>query len=283
MAPDGLLFGLLAALGWGIADFLVAHTGARIGERTVFAVAQPIGAVLLLAVLLERGVPLAPLVSTHVLVIGLLGGVALLALYTALRMGPVAIASPIGATYGGIAAVFAIVVGGEQLGPIPLGGAAAITVGVVLVSADPRAVQSALLERDSIRPTVGLAILAAIGLGASNYLLDALAVSVGPIAAVFGIRVVGSFIGAPFLRGIPSIPRVEYGPLLAVGILDTGAFVAFALGISAARVAVVTPIASLFALVTVALARLILHERLTPAQWIGVALVIFGTPLLSGY
>lgn len=282
MVPAGLLFGLLAALGWGVADFLVAHTGARVGERTVFAIAQPIGALLLLAVLLQRGVPLAPLVSTQVLVVGLVGAVALLALYTALRMGPVAIASPIGATYGGIAALFAILVGGESLGLLAIGGAVAITVGVVLVSADPRAVQSALLERDSIRPTVGLAILAALGLGASNYLLDALAFSVGPIAAVFGIRVVGSAVGTPFLGDVPSIPRVEYVPLVAVGVLDTGAFVAFALGISAERVAVVTPIASLFALVTVALARVILNERLTPAQWVGVALVIFGTPLLSG-
>jgi drug/metabolite transporter (DMT)-like permease len=282
VVPAGLLFGLLAALGWGVADFLVAHTGARVGERTVFAIAQPIGALLLLAVLLQRGVPLAPLVSTQVLVVGLVGAVALLALYTALRMGPVAIASPIGATYGGIAALFAILVGGESLGLLAIGGAVAITVGVVLVSADPRAVQSALLERDSIRPTVGLAILAALGLGASNYLLDALAFSVGPIAAVFGIRVVGSAVGTPFLGDVPSIPRVEYVPLVAVGVLDTGAFVAFALGISAERVAVVTPIASLFALVTVALARVILNERLTPAQWVGVALVIFGTPLLSG-
>lgn len=282
MVPQGLLFGLLAALGWGIADFLVAHTGARVGERTVFAVAQPIGAIVLLAVLLQRGATLGPLVSTQVLVVGGLGGVALLALYTALRMGPVAIASPIGATYGGVAAFFAILLGGEHLGYLAIGGAIAITLGVVLVSADPRAVQSALLERDSIRPTVGLAILAAIGLGASNYLLDALALSVGPIAAVFGIRVVGSIIGTPFLGDLTSIPRAEYGPLLAVGILDTGAFVAFALGISAERVAVVTPIASLFALVTVALARVFLKERLTPVQWIGVALVIIGTPILSG-
>lgn len=282
MVPAGLLFGLLAALGWGVADFLVAHTGARVGERTVFAIAQPVGALLLLGVLLARGVALAPLVSTHVLAVGLLGAGALLALYTALRMGPVAIASPIGATYGGVAAALAILVGGEQLGLLAVGGAIALTVGVALVSADPRAVQSALLERDSIRPTVGLALVAALGLGASNYLLDALALSVGPIAAVFGIRVVGSFVGTPFLDDLSAIPRGEYAPLLAVGILDTAAFVAFALGISAERVAVVTPIASLFALVTVALARVVLNERLTPVQWTGVALIIVGTPLLSG-
>lgn len=155
MVRQGLIFGLLAALGWRVADFLVAHIGSCVGERTVFAIAQPIGAALLLGQLLHRGVPLAPLLSTHLLVVGLLGAVALLALYTALRMGPVAITSPIVATYGGVAAFLAILVGGEQLGYIAIGGGVAITVGVVLVSADPRAVQSALLKRESIRPTVG--------------------------------------------------------------------------------------------------------------------------------
>lgn len=118
-------------------------------------------------------------------------------------------------------------------------------------------------------------------MGASKYLLDPIACPWAR-SLPFGIRLVGSIVGTPFLGDLTSIPRVEDGPLLAVGILDTGAFVAFALGISAEPVAVVTPIASLFALVTVALARVILTERLTAAQWVAVALVIFGTPLLPG-
>lgn len=281
MVPDGVIFGLLAALGWGIADYLVARTGAAVGERTVFAISQPLGALLLLVVVLPRGLPLGGLVSVHVLWVGLLGAVALLALYTALRRGPVAIASSIGATYGGVAAVFAIVLGDETLGVLALGGAGAITAGVVLVSADPRAVQSALLERDSIRPTVALAVIAAVGLGASNYLLDGITATVGPFAAVLGIRVIGGIVGAPFLGGLRRVSRRDIPALLAIAVFDTGAFIAFALGLEVAQVALVTPIASLFALVTVGLGRILLNERLTPAQWAGVALVIVGTPILA--
>jgi drug/metabolite transporter (DMT)-like permease len=279
--PDGVIYGLLAALGWGIADFLVARTGAAVGERTVFAVSQPLGAVLLLTIVLPGGIPVAGLLSFEVIWVGLLGALALLALYAALRRGPVAIASPIGATYGGVAALFAIALGGETLGWVALGGAGAITAGVVLVSADPRAVQSALLDGESIRPTIALAVLAAVGLGASNYLLDGIAAAVGPFAAVLGIRTVGAVVGAPFLRGLTEVPRSQIPALVAIAVFDTGAFVAFALGLQVAQVAVVTPIASLFALVTVGLGRIILDERLTPTQWSGIALVVAGTPILA--
>jgi drug/metabolite transporter (DMT)-like permease len=279
--PDGVIYGLLAALGWGIADFLVARTGAAVGERTVFAVSQPLGAVLLLTIVLPGGIPVAGLLSLEVIWVGLLGALALLALYAALRRGPVAIASPIGATYGGVAALFAIALGGETLGWVALGGAGAITAGVVLVSADPRAVQSALLDGESIRPTIALALLAAVGLGASNYLLDGIAAAVGPFAAVLGIRTVGAVVGAPFLRGLTEVPRSQIPALVAIAVFDTGAFVAFALGLQVAQVAVVTPIASLFALVTVGLGRIILDERLTPTQWSGIALVVAGTPILA--
>lgn len=279
--PPGVVYGLLAALGWGAADYLVARTGAAVGERLTFAVAQPVGVVVLLGVVLVRGEPLAPLLAVDVLVVGLIGAVGLLALYTALRVGPVAVASPVGATYGGVAALLAVAVGGEVLGRFGAAGVVAVTAGVVLVSADPRAVRSAIAEGESTRPAVALAGLAALGLGASNYLLDAVTAAVGPVAAVLGVRTVGAVVGLPFLRGLPETPRSAAGPLVAVGLLDTGAFVAFALGIQAERVAVVTPVASLFALVTVALARVFLRERLTPVQWGGVALVIAGTPLLT--
>lgn len=80
MIPPGPLYGLLAALGWGTMDFLVAHTGSRIGERTVFAVSQPVGVVLLLAVVPGRGESLAPLFTAAIFFVGLLGAFALLAL-----------------------------------------------------------------------------------------------------------------------------------------------------------------------------------------------------------
>lgn len=128
---------------------------------------------------------------------------------------------------------------------------------------------------------MGLAVLAALGLGASNYLLDAITTAVGPIVAVLGIRAVGSLVGLPFLRSVRKLSRKEILPLLVIGLSDTGSFVAFAFDLQAKRVAIGTPIASLFALVTVALARVLLTERLTPAQWVGVALVMVGTPILS--
>lgn len=281
MVPQGLIFGLLAALGWRVADFLVAHIGARVGERTVFAIAPPIGAALLLGQLLHRGVPLAPLLSTHLLVVGLLGAVALLALYTALRMGPVAITSPVGRPMAAWPHSSLSLLAVNSLDTSLLEGLSQSRwASSSSRLTHERSSRHFLSENQSGPPS------AEPSTPSPDWVPRSISSIQSPVRGPDRCRVrdpssrVDRWDPVPW--GFTLIPRVEDGPLLAVGILDTGAFVAFALGISAEPVAVVTPIASVFALVTVALARVILTERLTAAQWVGVALVIFGTPLLSG-
>ena len=69
--------------------------------------------------------------------------------------------------------------------------------------------------------------------------------------------------------------------VLAAAVLDTLAYVAFNLGIASAYTSIVTALASLFSAVTVLLAWAILRERLAPAQWTGVAVILAGVLLVS--
>ena len=76
----------------------------------------------------------------------------------------------------------------------------------------------------------------------------------------------------------------NYGPPVwpdSGALLDTLAFVAFNLGIGSAYTSIVTALASLFSAVTVLLAWAILRERLAPAQWAGVAVILAGVLLVS--
>ena len=69
--------------------------------------------------------------------------------------------------------------------------------------------------------------------------------------------------------------------LLAVGILDTAAFVANNAGLSTGQVSVVSVLASLYGAITVLLAWIFLRERLERSQWLGIVLIFIGIVLVS--
>ena len=67
-----------------------------------------------------------------------------------------------------------------------------------------------------------------------------------------------------------------------VGLADTAANLAYAVASTRALLSLVGVLASLYPVVTVALARLLLHERLRPSQWIGALLASAGVLLIVG-
>jgi drug/metabolite transporter (DMT)-like permease len=72
-------------------------------------------------------------------------------------------------------------------------------------------------------------------------------------------------------------------PLLtAQGLLDGGAYLALFAGSAGDGAAIVAVVSSAFGVVTTLLGRIFLKERITSAQWLGIALVFGGVAVLSG-
>ncbi|HEY7779459.1 MAG TPA: DMT family transporter [Ktedonobacterales bacterium] len=69
--------------------------------------------------------------------------------------------------------------------------------------------------------------------------------------------------------------------LVPTAVLDTGANVAYNIGVRGSLIAVVSVLSSLFTAVTVLLAWALLRERLSRRQWLGVALILLGVALVS--
>jgi len=63
---------------------------------------------------------------------------------------------------------------------------------------------------------------------------------------------------------------------LGIGLLDTGAFVASALGFATGQVAIVSVLASLYSAVAVVLTAIFLRERLHVIQWLGMSMLLAG-------
>jgi len=82
----------------------------------------------------------------------------------------------------------------------------------------------------------------------------------------------------PLLKGV-TVPLAI--AMLAIGVVETTAYIALSLGVRIADTSLVATIASAYALLPIVLGFVFLHERPAVNQWVGVALVILGLILLS--
>ena len=133
---------------------------------------------------------------------------------------------------------------------------------------------------------VGWAILAALGFGVLFWFLGFHVVpAVGSAVSVWVMRLTSFSVLA--LAAVPArqslkLPRGSvWWLLVAVGILDTAAFVANNAGLRTGQVSVVSVLASLYGAVTVLLAWIFLRERLERTQWLGIVLIFIGIVLVS--
>ena len=278
---DGVVFGLTSALCWGVADFFVRFASRAAGSYRALFYTQLIGlAALSLFIGGWAPPPLDAGVAALGLGLGLLNVGGALLLYRAFNVGVLSIVSPIAASGNAIAIVIALLAGERPTAP-RLIGIAITTLGVLLVSTDPKGWAG--------RPMVGAGIGAAVGaagcFGVSLWASSHLVAAAGAGWTTWGLRVVAiAALGAlalPLRRDLAPPPGPAWRWLVPVGLLDVAAYLAYNAGLASAYVAVVAVLASLFSAVTVLLAWLVLRERLAPTQWLGILLILGGVTLVG--
>jgi drug/metabolite transporter (DMT)-like permease len=301
----GILLGLLTALSWGSSDFIARFAAHKIGAlRTTFYM-QLAGFFLLSISLpwlggwghLFDGSGWRP--WAWGVLAGSLNGIATLSLYRSFEVGKLAVVAPLSASYPALTLALSLFTG-EHLTAARIAGSALIVAGVALVAGGEKApVESSAKNTGQKHPVVSLspsgtpnsgigwALLAATGFGFLFWLLGTRVIpNVGFGATVWMIRLTSSiltalaflFLRQPVsLRGSGSVPLW----LVGMGALDTGAFVMSNYGMQIEQVSVVTVLTSLYGAVTVALAAIVLRERISRWQWLGIVSIFAGIILIS--
>ena len=149
-------------------------------------------------------------------------------------------------------------------------------VGVILASREPSAGHS----KDA-KAAIRLALLAALAIGLSLVSLDK-AAEHDSLTGVFAARATSTpILAIACLRIHARTTAAKLAPLAGIGLLDTGANVAFAIATTTGLLSLVSVLGGLFPVVTVACAYFLLHERLGREQRLGVVLALVGIPLIS--
>jgi uncharacterized membrane protein len=215
-------------------------------------------------------------------VLSVVGIVSLAALYRAFAIGPIAVVSPVVASYAALTVILIVIFLGERL---TTGQALAIGVtfvGVAVASTDVRELRQTLgRPSEGVRigfvATLGFAVWSAI-FAAGIRATDGLAL----IVVQRGISVV-------LLLLFVAVRHVSLRPLAAraatlvsvTGVLDTGANVLLALGIASGFASFVMTGSGAYPLIPALLAILVLRERLAPNQYAGVAVLVAGLVALG--
>lgn len=276
---------VVASTCWGLSDFLAGLAARRLPAFSVVAVMQGISLLVLSVTLLAVRPALPALVPALASVAaGAAGMLGLVCFYRALAVGMMSIVAPIGAAGVGLP----VLVGLLQGDRLRVGQAAGLLITVAGVVLASRSVAGDATRSTRASATVhprvlGLALLAALGFGGYFTLAH-----IGARGGVLWLLGLSHISAAPLLLGLllsgrPLAPRAprDLVRVTAIGLIDLSATVLYSLATRQGALAVVAVTGSLYPVVTVLMARLVLGERLRAVQSAGVCAALAGVALLA--
>jgi uncharacterized membrane protein len=290
-----ILLGLSGALAYGFADFLGGLASRSIRPIVATAWAALIGLVPLVVGLAVLGGQFTANALLWGAVAGVSGSVGVLMLYTALAVGPMSVLSPVTSVVSVIVPVsIGLLFAGSRLSAL---GAAAMIVAVIAV-----ALVGAVKDPSGARLTGrGLLTAGIAGCGFGGLVLAYAATSpdegLAPLVVARVVQATVMWIGVAVVIGRErrrQAPATTLSPgrsgklwlqLAICGTLDASANVLIQAALHSGATADVLPVVSvlnaLYPIGTVILAAIVLRERLTLLQIVGLALALAASAVLA--
>lgn len=271
-----VLVGLASAASWGAGDFLGGVISRRTGLYSVVITSQVVGLIVLFAsaVLFRQTFP----PPEHLLggaLAGVLGVGGLLALYRALATGRMGIAAPVSAV---VAALVPVVLGLFTLALPDTNKLLGFVIALASVWFVSRTGSAPIRRSDLTLP-----VIAGLGFGLFYVILSRVnGVSVlYPLVAARLASLALLIAFTTLTRQQRIVPRPLLGITALCGALDAGGNAFFVLAAALGRLDVAAVLSSLYPAVTVLLAWLLLRERVTRVQGLGVVAALIAVMLIS--
>lgn len=273
-----MILGLLASLGWGVADFgggLTSRRGPVLGVLLISQVASLLVGLAIFAIRSEPAMrPLDILISVTG---GTLGAAGLALLYRGLSIGRMGVVAPVAAVLTAtLPVVFGFITEGVP-SIFAIAGIASAIVSVILVSRAPAAADG---RPSGIWYAVGAGVIFATFTISASGLSDGLILSPLVLIRVTSILAITGWLLA---RRQPwRVERSTLPALFAIGTMDMAATAAYLAAIAIGPLAVAAILASLYPVITTMLAALVLHERISRVNALGIFAAGTAVVLIAG-
>ncbi|WP_194819005.1 DMT family transporter [Nocardia sp. XZ_19_385] len=269
-----IVLALGAAFGWGTSDFLGGLKSRTLPLLSVLLISQSTALVLVTVFALVRGGGLPePASLGYAALAGLAETAAVAALYRGLAVGSISIVAAVAST-APVVPLLAGLLLGEVPGVLQLAGLAVALIGLMVASYQSD--QGG--KGGQVLPSIGFGLLAAAGFGTFFLAMDT--ASTGDIGwALLTARLTAvGLIGAVVLVGRQrvTLPPKDIPAIALIGVLIVAADALYATASTLGMVGVVAVLGALHTLVTIALARIFLNEKLGRPQQVGVGAALVG-------
>jgi drug/metabolite transporter (DMT)-like permease len=264
-----------ASFTWGISDFFGPLKGRTLGALRVLVYVQLGGLIAIAVMVAIRGKAPADPAVLFAVPAAISGTLGFYAYYRGMAVGAMSIVAPI----AGISAAIPVVVGilsGDRPSLWQWLGIAAALGGVFLASREPG-------RGNRVAAGVGLALLAAIGFG--GYFPPMHAAGNADFwwaSLIFRMTSTSVILAAVAIRR-PSlaVAPIQMALIALIGVGDMLGNFLFAAASTSGLVSITSVLASLYPIVTVLLARLVLKERVARSQEVGIVLTLAGVAFIS--
>jgi drug/metabolite transporter (DMT)-like permease len=275
---------LLSSVLWGFSDYFGGVKSRSFPVAVVLAGTYGASLAVMLIFIAARGT--GPPDAEHVLAglgAGLVGIVGLSAFYRGLAIGTMSIVAPIAATGVSVPVIVGLILG-DRPGLAGSLGLALAVVGIVLASREDD--ESTIGPREQRRSII-LAIIAGLGFGTYFVLAE-----IGSNEDVAWTLLLSRVSGFPVVvlvallvvrrSGRGRAPgRAALAAFAGIGLLDLGANALFNVASTMGELSSVAVASSLYPVVTVMLAALLLGERVQGVQRVGVFVALTGVVLIA--
>ena len=282
-----VMFGLFAALCWSLHDLLARHFANDVGPVRMAIGTLLAGALLLAGIVMWHGTIMQADVATLqlALILGILYGLAICSLFTAFSLAPVSIVGPATAGYPALVVIWGMI-NGLQPSTLQWGAVIAIIFGAIVVArTGPSDGGLSEVKPGKIPLLIFSCIVAEVFFASSVILGQKIAEHVGEFEATFMSRFPAALVLIPFVvrekPGVAKISARAWAGIFAMGAFDVAAVSGInymgrlpnkefgSMGISA------------YGAIATLLAMILLKEKTTVWQWMGIAMISSGVGVLG--
>lgn len=264
----GILLGLAAALLYGSSDFGGGLLSRRFGSVRITVIGSAAAAVIAWAALIVSGGP-----GPHIravawgLASGLAGGAGTLVLYRGLARGQMSVVGPVSAVGAAVVPAVAGIAMGERPNVLAVAGVLVALPAIVLVAASGSVhgkLGAGLLDGLAAGLAFGILFIGLAQAGRNAGLWPVASEQTGALLPVLAVAVKSR---EPLRLSVRAA-----GPAVLVGASGMAATLAYFYSTHFSMLAIAAVLVSLYPGATVLLARVMLHERFSPAQRAGLGL-----------
>ncbi len=281
-----IIFGLLSAFSYGLADFVGALAAKKVRALAVTAISFSFGLVIALVLSGIVGASYSTETVQTSIFAGVSSAIAITCLYAALALGPISIVSPLTAVISAMIPVIVDVAAGQALSGFAVFAVLLVLIAVVLVGFVP----GEKVTLPSI-PALLFSLGAGLGFAGIFVFLDATSKDsgLGPLVVMRTVGLVLLLLGLCYLALKNKVAFIEKSAfelktlvlILVAGTGDVLGNVAFLIATRDGALAIAAVLTSLYPVGTILLAWIILKERIAISQTVGIVLAMAACAMLA--